>query len=193
MLHFAAFIAFAGKVRWRNLDVLRRAASLIRTVLGNHGTVAQHNDRIQNSALFNVDVVCQILEQNSDARSIRLRWSPMDSLCGTRTLKISKVSLVAVTMWTEVTIAWAIWSVSTSPFKNLSLINLRASVVPTAAKISKIHFLKVTTNAGLSEKARLEPSALFEIWLSVTWEQSRSSSRGIPSHLLSLNGEAGSF
>lgn len=98
MLHFTVFIAFACKVRWQNLDVLLRAGSLIRTVFCNHRTVAEQDDLIQNSALSYFVVVCHFLEWSNGTRSIRPRLSPMDSLCGKHTLKISKVSLVAVTM-----------------------------------------------------------------------------------------------
>lgn len=96
MLRFIAFIS--GKIKWRYLDVLHGAGSLIRTVICNHGTIAEQNNLIQNWALCNFAVDCHVLEQNNHTRSIRLRLSLTDSLRGKRTLKISRVSLVAVTM-----------------------------------------------------------------------------------------------
>lgn len=126
---------------------------MIRTVFCNHGTVTEQDDLIQNWALCNCHVDYHVLEQNNDTRSILLLLSLTDSLRGKRTLKISRVSLVAVTMWTEASIAWAISVTVISLPRNFSLMNLRAVGVPTAAMESKIHFLKVTTKTRLSEKA----------------------------------------
>lgn len=71
---------------------------MIRTVFCNHGTVTEQDDLIQNWALCNCHVDYHVLEQNNDTRSILLLLSLTDSLRGKRTLKISRVSLVAVTM-----------------------------------------------------------------------------------------------